>query len=409
MLVPEYQRLGAWDLIQGTFSTSRNDLDSRIALQMVNESALCLNRLRKKDSLCNQGFSLVNGLSFLATDESVHKVLDSNSIVTYEALQIALMKIRRLQGHYSPEATLAVDPHRINSETHRTMPCKKKRPTEPAKKMLQTFFCVDAITGQPLAFTIGSSGRNCSQSTIQLMDLVQQGGIGNALAASDKEHFSSQITDFFRQNSALDIIMPAPEIKALTEKYRKMDYKLLWPGYAIADSTYTINKSIHELRLIVQREGECSRNYRYKGFLTTSKRDSADLLTSVFPMRWTIEEFFNFNGKMGWDRASTFNLNIRYGKQTLALIAQAATHELKNKLPGEYKNWTAEHLAQQVLTNMEGDIRVQDDTIIITYYRDHQKLNLRSHFENLPEKLTSQGIDPRIPWLYDYKLDFRFK
>ena len=112
---------------------------------------------------------------------------------------------------------------------------------------------------------------------------------------------------------------------------------------------------------------------------------------------------------MGWNRASTFNLNIKYGKQTLVLIAQAATHQLKNKLPGNYKNWTAAHTAQQVFTNMEGDIRVEDDTIIVTYYRDHEKLKLKQNFENLPQILESEGVNPKIPWLFDFKLDFRFK
>ena len=27
----------------------------------------------------------------------------------------------------------------------------------------------------------------------------------------------------------------------------------------------------------------------------------------------------------------------------------------------------------------------------------------------LPDKLTAEGIQPTIPWLYDFKLDFRFK
>jgi hypothetical protein len=28
---------------------------------------------------------------------------------------------------------------------------------------------------------------------------------------------------------------------------------------------------------------------------------------------------------------------------------------------------------------------------------------------NLPEKLKYEGINPQVPWLYNYKLDFRFK
>jgi len=40
------------------------------------------------------------------------------------------------------------------------MPKKKKRPDLPAKKMMQTFFCADVNTRQPLAFTTAASGKN---------------------------------------------------------------------------------------------------------------------------------------------------------------------------------------------------------------------------------------------------------
>jgi hypothetical protein len=112
LLVPEYLRLGAWDLLQGCFSKTTNDnLDARIALQLVNEAALCVNRLRERDSLCNQGFCLVNGLSFLAADETVHQLLDMHPMQSYEQLQVTLMQLRRLEGHYSQQKILALDPH----------------------------------------------------------------------------------------------------------------------------------------------------------------------------------------------------------------------------------------------------------------------------------------------------------
>ncbi len=112
---------------------------------------------------------------------------------------------------------------------------------------------------------------------------------------------------------------------------------------------------------------------------------------------------------MGWNSAKTLNLNIRYGKMTLALIAQATTHQLKKKLPKPYTNWTAEHLANSVLRGIDGDLKVKDDTIIVTLYNVPESLNLKKHYENLPEKLLEEGINPRVPWLFNYKVDFQFK
>lgn len=410
LLVPEYLRLGAWDLLQGCFpKTTTSDLNARMGMQLVNESALCVNRIRNKGSLCNQGFSLVNGLSFLAADETIHELLDMNTVQTYEQLQITLMQLRRLQGCYSQQNILAIDPHRLISTTQRIMPHKKKQPKEPAHKMMQTFFCVDAFNGQPLAFTLGSSGRNSSSATMQLMNMIEQGGVKEALFVADKEHFSQQIIDYFFQHPSFDLLMPAPEINKITKNIDQLEFNRVWAGYAIAETTFSFNGNSNQIKLIVQRQGEGADKYNYKSFLTTSSKNPVDLLTQSFPQRWTIEEFFNFYGDMGWNRASTFNLNIKYGKQSLALIAQAAVTQLKNKLPDSFKHWTAEHTSQQILTNMEGDLRVKDDTIIVTYYRDHENLKLKHVFENLPQKLEAEGINPKIPWLFDFKLDFRFK
>jgi len=45
----------------------------------------------------------------------------------------------------------------------------------------------------------------------------------------------------------------------------------------------------------------------------------------------------------------------------------------------------------------------------VTYYNAPNESQLREHYENLPHKLREENIDPRVPWLYGFKLDFRFR
>jgi len=84
---------------------------------------------------------------------------------------------------------------------------------------------------------------------------------------------------------------------------------------------------------------------------------------------------------LGWNKSSTFNLKIKYGKATLGLIVQAALYQLRQKL----------------------------DTIIVTFYNLPEQLNLKKHYENLPEILANENVNPKIPWLFNFKLDFKFK
>lgn len=410
LLVPEYLRLGTWDMVQGVFGGDGHPLSGQLAMQMVNESALCVNRIRAKGSLCNQGFSLANGLSFLASDESIHRLLDAHSVLEYERMQETLLQLRKLNGHYRDnKAILAIDPHRIPSSTKRAMPKKKKRPGEPSKKMLQTFFCNDVYTGQPLGFTLSATGKTCSKATLDLIGLIEKAGIKQGLVLADKEHFTQAIAGYFHEHPGLDMLVPVPNTQRAVKNFSQVDYRPLWAGYAIGETSFSYKNAPLQYRMIVQREGEIPGQYRYMAFITTSEEDAQTLLTKTFDKRWSIEEFFNFEGDMGWNRASTFNLNIRYGKQSLALLAQAATHQLKSRLPKPYSQWTARTLAEKVLTNMEGDIRVRDDKLIITYYKDHEPLGLKNLYPDIERQLDEENVSPEIPWLFNLKLQFRFK
>lgn len=51
---------------------------------------------------------------------------------------------------------------------------------------------------------------------------------------------------------------------------------------------------------------------------------------------------------MGLNRASSLNLNIRYGKLALDMMGQSATNGLRRKLKGPYQTCNPEHLAREV-------------------------------------------------------------
>ena len=103
------------------------------------------------------------------------------------------------------------------------------------------------------------------------------------------------------------------------------------------------------------------------------------------------------------------NLNIRYGQMTMALIAQAAIHQLRRRLSEPYAGWDADQLAKHLFHRLEGDVRVTHDTIVVTYYNAPDANQIREHYEDLPRKLEKEHVCPKVPWLYNYKLDFRFQ
>lgn len=415
LLVPEHLRLGTWDLLTGWARRPGEAVEPRLALQLVHEAALCVTGVRQSRSLSQKGFELANGLPFVATDQAIHELLNAHSVADAQALQAALGRIRRASGHYRGQL-LAIDPHHMRSYTKRQTRRHRHRENETAVKTVQTFFCLDVDTGQPIAFTTGSSSRTVTQGTVGLLDLtaeILQPKDGETIVLADKEHFCMELFRHVKEKTPFHLLTPMPHTPQQRKRMRDLPSEAFthrWAGLATAKLPFKFSEenspSLHQ---IVQRCGEKPYEHQFRGFVSTHDRNEVRILIEDYPKRWHVEEFFNANQALGWNRAGTLNLHIRYGQMTMALLAQSAIHQLRQRLDQPVCDWDAAHLAKSLFNGLDGDIRVTDDTILITFYNAPHAQQLRQHYEHLPQKLAEEGVDSRIPWLYDFKLDFRFK
>lgn len=414
LLVPEHLRLGTWDLLCGWSGQSADRVEPRLALQLVHEAALCLTGMREKRCFTQKTFELANGLPFLASDKAIHDLLATHTVAEAQELQIALGKVRRASGHFTGKL-LAVDPHRVRSFSQRHMRRHRKDEASRPVKTAQTFFLLDVESEQPVAFLTGTSARTVAQVTPELLtlgaDILNPTDQPTVLA--DCEHFSAELLDQVRRDQRFNLLVPMPRQRCLVERLRAIppdQFTPRWAGYATMRRPYELTHSqTGPFFQFIQRLGERPDDWQFNAFLSTSNRDEVDPLTRDYPQRWHLEEFFNNNQHLGWKRAGTQNLNIRYGQMTMALMAQAAICQLRRRLGEPEKTWNAAHLSHSLLQSLDGDLRVTEDTIVVTYYNAPNADRLRQHYENLPRKLASEQVQAQVPWLYQYKLDFRFR
>ena len=94
--------------------------------------------------------------------------------------------------------------------------------------------------------------------------------------------------------------------------------------------------------------------------------------------------FVNSTQDLGWKRAGTLNLNIRYNAMSLALVAEAALYQLRRRPGDPYENWNAAAFADKLLEGLDGDVRVSDDTITVTYYDVPQPKRWQRLFQRSP-------------------------
>ncbi len=104
LLVPELLRLGAWDLVCGWTKKRPEYVEPRLALQLINEAALCITGLRLRRGLNQQIFELVNGLSFLASDMAVHELLGARTVADEEGKAVSQFEDLLVQAAAQPHA-----------------------------------------------------------------------------------------------------------------------------------------------------------------------------------------------------------------------------------------------------------------------------------------------------------------
>jgi len=413
LLVPELVRLGAWDLLRGWSGASgTSDIAPRLALHLVNEAALGT-YVRQRTILSQKGFEVANGLPFVPDDKAVHDLLAAHTMRDAQNLQLALGRIRRASGHFRGRV-LAVDPHHMTSHTKRQTRRHRHHPGEKAIKTSQTLFLLDTDTEEPVCCSLASPSRPVAQTVPELLRLgasILVPGNSRPLVLADGEHFAKALFDE-APRLGFDLLVPMPRGASYLRTMAAIpssDFKRRWPGYATARIPFRFRGGDEEYTLMVQREGERPEDYRFDGFLCTSPRDELEALCEQFPKRWRIEEFFNRDQSIGWQRAGTLNLNIRYNHLALTLLAQAAIDQFRNRLPESHRTANAETLARGFFNGIDGDLRVCDDTIIVTYYNAPDDEQWRQHYEQLPARLGAEGIPAAIPWLFGFKLNFRFR
>ena len=415
LLVPELLRLGAWDLVCGWTGQSPDRVGPRLALQLIHEAARCRTGLRHRRTLNQRIFELANGLPFLASDMAGHELLAARTVADSLYFQVALGKIRRASGHFRGRL-LAIDPHRVRSSSKRHMRPHRHDKRERPTKTAQTFFALDVDTGQPICFTTGTSARTAAAAAEELLGLagdILNPQAGQTLVLADSEHFTTELLDRVKTETKFDILVPMPNRRILRAKLSALPpevFRPRWAGYATAKVKSTPQDShAGPFYQYVQRQGERPADYSFNAFLSTRDGDEVEELAGDFPQRWHVEEFFNAHQALGWNRAGTCNLNIRYGQMTMALVAPAAIDGFRKRFAPPTTSWDANHMATAYLGGLEGDVRVDGDTIIVTYYNAPDAGRLREHYENLPVKLQAEKIDPRVPWLYGFQIDYRLR
>ncbi len=114
------------------------------------------------------------------------------------------------------------------------------------------------------------------------------------------------------------------------------------------------------------------------------------------------------NDFLGINHLPSLNLNAIQTMLSLRLLAFNVLDNFRHDLDPEYSHKTLDLIYREFVDGVQGRVQLTGDTIIVNVYAFKHEHAVASILTNLEAKLKKANIDPRIPWLGNRRLEFKF-
>lgn len=364
-----------------------------------------INRVKK---VTDPGLAVWAGLGKLPDSSFFHGFLDTVKTLNAERFTIVCSKRFKEMGLYKGRI-INLDRHFIGYYGKKKI-AKDHHPTRNIiMKGINASFTHDQESGDPIFVRADYPGLKPSDVAIPMLTTTMD------IAGDDME--TVVFDKWFSVGSLLDYIDKELKIKYVTllklfqNRIKEMrsipadQFREMADGRKITFVHTNLRNYQGEVRLVVvwfQENGED----KYHGYLTNDEVSSDEDLVVMYSKRWGIENLFKELDFLNIDKLPSVELNEVTTMLALKLIGYCLVSCFRRDLGGALSRTEIEGIFEEFL-NIQAFVRSKGETIHVTYYRYPPALP--SLFEDLNEKLKSEGIDPKVPWLNNKILQFNFR
>jgi hypothetical protein len=406
--IPYLLELGAHGLVASLGPKKRQGIPNEsLALGMVFESLFGYTAgIRALDRVSRADFGLLAGLSFLPSPSTQYRYLQSVCVKDALCFQAALGKRLVALGQVTPGEHVNVDGHNIKTYSRKEMKLSFITKEDRYGKAIRTFYSQDQKSKKPLIALAAYSGATVSQVTRQLADLTH-GVLGqDFVMVADKEWYCGQLIEELNAKHGVKVLTPVKGSKKRMAEFNAVpleDYdKTVWGNIATLHTTMTNFDGPLRLLLKKRRDG------KYFALITPEVDMATDTAMPAYTKRWRIENFFAENAFLGIDRLPSLNLNAVQASLSLRLLAFQALDNFRKDLGAAYRNKTPRLIHRELVDGVQGRMQLRRDTIEVSIYGFEHQRDAAKALTDHDAKLEAKGVDPRIPWLGNRRLRFKF-
>ncbi len=406
--IPYLLQLAGHDLAVSLGPAKQEGLQNeRIALGIVFESVFgYTDGIRAVDSVSRADFGLLAGLPFLVSPSSQYRFLQAVKIKDALDFQIALGKRLVCLKQVTPGFPVNVDGHNLKTFSRKAM--KRSFITKEGRygKAIRTFYTQDQESKKPLVALATYSGTTVSQVTHKLAGLTRDVLGQDFIMVADKEWYCGQLIRELHKHCGVTVLTPVKRSKKRVEEFDAVPLDkyddTVWGNVV---SLYTTMSNFDgPLRMFLKKQS----GGKYFALITPARDMTANIAMPTYTKRWRIENFFGDNAFLGINRLPSLNLNAIQAMLSLRLLSFHMVDNFRHDLGPTYKNKTPEIIHREFVNGVQGRVQLCGDIIEVSVYGFEHVDAVAAIMSNLDEKLENAGLDPRIPWLGNRRLRFKF-
>jgi len=406
--IPYMLQLHAHDLVTSLGETKHQGIPSEsIALGIIFESIFGFTAgIRAVDSVSRVDFGLLAGLPFLPSISTQYRFLQGVSVQDGLDFQARLGKQLIALGQVKPGFPVNIDGHNVKTFSRKEMKLSFLTKEDRYGKAIRTFYTQDQESKKPLIALAAYSGTTVSQVTRQLAARTRDVLGGDFLMAADKEWYCGQLIEELHKQCGVSVLTP---VKSSPKRKKEFDAVPLdeYEGtiYGNIATLYTTMTNFDgPMRLLLKRR----RDGKYFALITPATQMTAATAMPTYTKRWRIEDFFAQNTFLGMHRLPSMNLNAIQTVLSLRLFAYHVMDNFRHDLGDPYRNHTPELIHREFVDGIQGRVQLRTDVIEISVYGFQHQAAVQSILTNADKKLEQADVDPRIPWLGNRSLRFKF-
>jgi len=406
--IPYMLQLKAHDLIASLAGAKQQGIpNERLALGIVFESIFGFTAgIRAVDSVSRADFGLLAGLPFLPSVSTQYRFLQDVSVQDGLDCQTRLGRQLISLGQIKPGCAVNIDGHNVKTFSRKEMKLSFLTKEDRYGKAVRTFYTQDQESRKPLMALAAYSGTTVSQVTRQLADRTRDILGQSFILVADKEWYCGQLIKELHEQCGISVLTPA---KSSTKRKKEFDavpldqYEHGLQGN-IATLYTTMTSFEGPLRLLLKKR----RDGKYFALITPATEMTGKTAMPVYTKRWRIEDFFAENLFLGVQRLPSMNLNAIQAMLSLRLLAYHVMDNFRHDLGHPYCTHTPELIHREFVDGIQGRIQLRSDVLEVIVYGFRHQAAVESILTNVDQKLERANVDPRIPWLGNRRIRFKF-